>query len=1098
MKHVLYWGSAWAIAAGVAVAATGSVSASGPNSGPEPGSKEFYAARVTDIFQNNCVDCHDQTAKGGLQLDSYAAILKGGNSGPAIIPGDPDKSLLIQAIRRTGDLKMPPKRPLDPTAVADLVAWVKAGAVGADPAPSATASTVPPASKAASVAEPAAKASVAQIKPVSLSTDADFFENKVRPILANSCYDCHDETAKGGLRVDQKAALLKGGAHGAVIVPGDPEKSVLIQSVRQSGALKMPKGGKLSDSDVAVLVQWVKMGAPWPDTAPAAVNNSTAKTGVVTDKQREFWSFVPLKQVAPPAIPLSNQDKRYEHWVRTPIDRFILAGLHTAGLTPAQEADRRTLIRRATFDMTGLPPTQAEVDAFLNDKSPNAWEKVVDRLLASPRYGERWGRHWLDVARYAEDDVRGLDPKGRGYMPFQGAWRYRDWVIKALNDDMPYDKFVTLQLAGDLVNVKSDADRKANLVATTYLGAGPWVWDQAEPIQGRADERNERVDAVTRGLLGLTVACARCHNHKYDPIAQRDYYKIVSIFASSTYKEYPVESAAAAAAYDKKNLETAKLQSDLREYTTNLSKQLADALSIQSSDYMTAAWSVAGKPKKTVDEVAAQKQLDPEVLQRWVDYLGKDHPYSYLKDWKALVASPDSTEDQARALADSFQKLVVRVRASAAVIDEQNDIIRAKNDVPKHRYLDAKPSEFETFDQFCPGCELELKALPTDEAKLYSDLFVTQSGDEEEKFKPGVMLFVGWGLKRRVGAQFQAYIDAQQKKIGELQKELKEAGFPYVNGMADKPQAMDVKLNVRGNPHSLGDVVPRGFLTVLQPADAKPYSDGSGRLQFAHDIAAHPLSDRVIVNRVWKWHFGTGIVNTPDNFGTQGDKPSNPELLEYLASEFVAHGRSIKWLQKQILLSAAYRQSADESPEAHEKDAANRLYSHFNRVRLDAEEMRDGILFVAGNLDLKTVSGPSSEFSESNLQRTVFCKVSRFRLNNYLMVFDFPNPSFTSEQRFSSNVPLQQLYFMNNPLVYEQASALAERVRGEATDEARIAKAYEYLFQRKPTQQELELGLKFLSTTPEKPGYEIAGKPITAWDEYARALLSSNEFQFVN
>ncbi len=1107
MNRLTYFGSAGMAVACVVLAASGSVSAAGRNDDKaDPASKQFYTTRVTDILTNNCLDCHDETAKGNLRLDSYASILKGGESGPAIIPGDPDKSLLIQAIRRSGDLKMPPKRPLDPAAVADLVAWVKAGAVGADPTPmqnSAPAQAAAPAQS--SPTPPAAGAAIQNLNPGaqvefkqtvvpsahSTASDADFFENKVRPILANSCYDCHDETAKGGLRVDQKAAFFKGGKHGALIVPGDPDKSLLIVAVRQTTDLRMPKGGKLSDADVATLTQWVKIGAPWPDTATVTAGNPTAKTGQITETQREFWSFVPLKSIAPPPV----ADKR---WVRTPIDQFILAGLKNAGLEPTPEADRRTLIRRVTFNLTGLPPTQAEVDAFLNDKSPNAWEKVVDRLLASPRYGERWGRHWLDVARYAEDDVRGLDPKGRGFMPFQGAWRYRDWVIQSINDDMPYDKFVTLQLAGDLVPAKSDTERHANLVATTYLGAGPWVWDQAEPIQGRADERNERVDAVTRGLLGLTVGCARCHNHKYDPIAQRDYYKIVSIFASSTYKEYPVESVASAEAYDKKNLEAAKLQSNLREYTTNLSKQLADALSIQSADYMTAAWSISGKPKKTIDQIASQKQLDPELLERWVEYLGKDHPYTYLKDWKAMVASTTATEDQARVLAEAFQKTVVRVRAKAAEIDEQNEIIRAKNDVPKHRYLDAKPSEFDTFDQFCPGCELELKALPTDEAKLYSDLFVTQSGDEEERFKPGVMLFVGWGLKRRIGPQFQAYIDAQQKKIGELQKELKEAGFPYVNGMADKPQATDVKLNLRGNPHSLGDTVPRGFLTVLQPVNAQPYSHGSGRLEFAHDIATHPLADRVIVNRIWKWNFGTGIVNTPDNFGTQGDKPSNPELLEYLASEFVAHGRSIKWLQKEILLSAVYRQGADESPAAHEKDPANRLYSHFSRTRLDAEEIRDGILFVSGDLNLKEVSGPSSDFSESNLQRTVFCKVSRFRLNNYLLVFDFPNPSFTSEQRFSSNVPLQQLYFMNSPFVYAQAGVLAERVHEEPTDEARIAKVYEYIFQRKPTQQELDLGVKFLKTTPDKPGYEVADKPITAWDEYARALLSSNEFQFVN
>ncbi len=603
---------------------------------------------------------------------------------------------------------------------------------------------------------------------------------------------------------------------------------------------------------------------------------------------------------------------------------------------------------------------------------------------------------------------------------------------------------------------------------------------------------------MTRGLLGLTVACARCHNHKYDPISQRDYYKVVSIFANSTYTEYPVVSKAAAAAYDRKNLEAAKLRADLRDYTTDVSKQLADALSIQASDYMTASWSVLSKQKKTVDEVSASKHLDPEVLQRWVDYLSKDHAYPYLNDWKAMIASPDNSEEQARVLGDAFQKLVLRVRKAAAEIQEQNDIIRAKNDVPKHRLLDAKPSEFETFDQFCPGCELELKALPTNDAKLYSELFVTQSGDEEEKFKPGVMAFTGWSLTRRLGPQWQAYIEAQQKQIDTLEKELKETTYPYVNGMADKTKIVDVKLNVRGNPHSLSDEVPRGFLAVLSPPDKAPYLQGSGRLEFATDIANNPLTTRVIVNRVWKWHFGTGIVNTPDNFGIMGDKPSNPELLEYLASEFVKHGQSIKWLQREILLSAVYQTSADESPEAHEKDAANRFYSHFNRQRLDAEELRDVMLYAAGDLDLKSADGPSTDFAPDNLRRTFFCKVSRFRLNNYLMVFDFPNPSFKSEQRFSSNVPLQQLYFMNNALVYKQAGVLADRVHAEPNDEARIAKAYEYVFQRKPTAAEIQLGLKFLSTTPEKPGYTIEGKPITAWSEYARALLSSNEFQFVN
>lgn len=1091
MRYLPALGISCTAVAGIVLFAGVNVSASDEPLAPD--TNEFYAKRVVPILQNNCLKCHDDTAKGGLQLDSYSLIRKGGQDGPVIVPGDLEASMLIQAIRRNSDLKMPPKYPLKDSEVADLEAWVKAGAVGADLPPQTPAVSAKDSSNSSQGATPPMAASPT-VRDVSVEVDADFFENKVRPIFANNCYECHTDQASGGMRLDSKGAFDQGGGRGPLIVPGNPDKSLLIQAVKQTGTLKMPKGGKLRDDEVAILESWVQKGAPWPSTSSAIITSITARTGAITEKQRQFWSFQPLRTVTLPPI----EDARLAHWPRTAIDRFILSGLHSSGLTPAPQADRRTLIRRATYDLTGLPPTQAEVDAFLLDKSPNAWGKVVDRLLASPRYGERWGRHWLDVARYAEDDVRGLDPKQRGYMPFSGAFRYRDWVIKAFNSDLPYDRFVTMQLAGDKLPFKDQNERQDNLTATTYLGAGPWVWDQAEPIQGRADERNERVDAVTRGLLGLTVACARCHNHKYDPIPQKDYYKVVSIFANSTYTEYPVVSKVAAESWDKKNLEAAKLRADLKDYTTVVGEQLAEALSIQTSDYLTAAWYVLGKPKKTVDEVSASKHLDPEVLQRWVDYLPKKHAYPFLDDWTAMTASPDSTEDQAKVLGDAFQKVVLRVHTENAKIEEENDVVRAKNGVPKHRLLDAKPSEFETFDQFCPGCELELKALPTFEAKLYLDLFVKQSGDMEEKFIPGVMFFTGWGLTRRLGPQWQNYIESQQKQIAALEKELKEADYPYVHGMSDKPQIEDVKLNIRGNPHSMGEIARRGFLAVLSPPGKPAYSDGSGRLEFAADIAQHPLAARVIVNRVWKWHFGTGIVDTPDNFGIMGDKPSNPELLEFLAKEFVEHKQSIKWLQRQIMLSAAYQTSVEESPLAHDKDAANRLYSHFNRQRLDAEQLRDGMLSAAGDLDLKQTSGPSTDFSPDNDRRTVFCKVSRYRLNNYLMVFDFPNPSFTAEQRFSSNVPLQQLHFMNNPFVYKQAGVFAERVHSEPTEEVRIAKAYQYLFQRKPSTEELQLGLRFLSTTPEKPGYTVEGRPVTAWSEYVRALLSSNEFQFVN
>ena len=794
------------------------------------------------------------------------------------------------------------------------------------------------------------------------------------------------------------------------------------------------------------------------------------------------------KRQAVPAV----KDAR---WAKTPIDRFILAKLEAQGIPPAPAADRRTLIRRATFDLTGLPPTPEEIDAFEKDKSSSAYEKVVDRLLASPRYGERWGRHWLDVARYAEDDVRGLDPKGRGYMPFRGAYVYRDWVIKAFNDDLPYDRFVRLQLAGDLSGEKNPKDA---LPATAFLGGGPWLWDQAEPVQGRADERNERIDAVSRGLLGLTVACARCHNHKYDPISQKDYYALAGVFASSTYKEYPLVSDAQVAVWREKEQRLIDLNEELEEFTKSGTEQLSSILATQTSKYMVSAWRVTGKPKLTVAEAADQDTLDPELLDRWVKFLAQPPKfYPYLKDWQAMIAAGGKEEDEAKALADAFQDLVLRVETAQRSIKEQNDVIKAKADVKKRSRRDALPNEFETDDQFCPGCSLELKTLPTEQASLWVDLFMSSLNSDDEKYLPGLFVFYEWGLKRRLNAEWRDYITNMEKEIEALKKSL-DPQYPFVHGLSDKPKPVNIAVNLRGNPHALGEEVPRRFLQVLSPDPVTPFTDGSGRLQLANDIVESPIATRVFVNRVWKWHFGSGIVGTPDNFGFAGERPSDPELLEYLASRFKSNGFSLKKLQREIMLSAVYQTSADEPKEAHEKDGSNRLYSHFNRQRLDAESIRDSILFVAGDLDLKEVGGPSKDFGLDNTRRTVYCKVSRFRLNNYLQVFDFPNPSFTAEQRFSTNVPLQRLYFMNNEFVYMQAGKLAERVVAKPTDTARIAEAYRLLYGRAPTAKEMEVGLQFLQTTPEKLGNTVNGEPVTAWREYARVLLSANEFEFVD
>ena len=1033
---------------------------------------QFFTQKIRPVLAQSCYRCHTTEAAGGLRLDSRAAVLKGGDSGPAMVPGSPEKSRIIEAIQQTGDLKMPPKgEKLSDGDIANMIEWVKRGGIW----DSAEAVTPLPVSL-----------STAQAKA---GPGDDFFENKVRPIFANSCAGCHIDKASGGLSLNSREDLLKGGDTGPAIVVGDPEKSLLLQAVHQTGDLKMPppsKGAKLSAADIDTLSQWVRMGAPWPKTT------TPVRTGkVITDDMRKWWSFQPLVVTDVPVI----KDPALKSWAKTDIDHFVLAKLEEKGLKPAAMADKRTLIRRATLDLTGLPPTPEEIEAFEKDSSPDAFAKVVDRLLASSAYGERWGRHWLDVARYGDDDIRGLDPRGRGYMNFDGAWVYRDWVIKQFNDDLPYDQFVKKQLAGDLLTKNPTAD---DLKGTGFLGGAPWIWDQAEPIQGRADERNERIDAVTRGFLGLTVACARCHDHKYDPILAKDYYALGGIFASSTYKEYNFVPDSEVTFWRDKLKTANDKDKATQDYVRQAGLQLAEAYAAQTAEYMVAAWRVSGKPKMKAEDAADQDRLDPEMLNRWVAFLAKKPLfYPYLKEWQAMIAQ-GGTEDQAKFLGDSFQQRIADLILENKAIEEENDKIKAKAGVLTEHPKDAKPSDFDTYDEFCPGCTLELKVMSTEKANLYMDLFIRQLGTGifEERGLPGLFAYRGWDLVRRLGPAEQAYLSQLQKNGSNFKKVGEQ--YPFVHGTADKPQAINIALDLRGNPHAHGDVIPRAFPTVLGPASKKPYTQGSGRLELANDIIASPLASRVFVNRVWKWHFGTGIVNSADNFGNIGDPPSNQPLLDYLAIQFQKNGMSLKKLQRSIMLSAVYQQVTKETPEEHVKDPLNRYYSHFSLQRLDAEQLRDSVIFVAGDLNTKDAGGPSTPLGLENDKRTVYAKVSRFHIDPFLQAFDFPNPTFTAEQRFSTNVPVQRLYFMNDPFVYKQAEVLSKRVFSKPDDSARITEVYRLAYGRQPTPDELKAGLEFLKTTPDKPGYMVNQEPINAWKEYCRVLFSSNEFEFLN
>jgi hypothetical protein len=961
----------------------------------------------------------------------------------------------------------------------------------------------------------------------------DFFEMKVRPILAERCYSCHASTAMGGLRLDSRDGMLKGGTHGAAIAPGDPDKSLLVTAIRQTDEkLKMPMGGKLKDSEIEDIVSWIKAGAAWPATSAAA--SPAAKIGdkyVIAPERKKFWSLLPLAEPKLPEV----KDAR---WAKTPIDRFVLARLEKENMKPVRAANRHDLIRRAYLDLTGLPPTPEEITAFEKNASPDAFAKVVDRLLASPQYGERWGRIWLDVARYGEDDYRSLNPNPRGYHPYPNAYMYRDWVIQSLNDDLPYDQFVKAQLAGDLLDEKT---LYKTIPATGFLGLGPWYYDNGAVEVTRADERHDRVDVVTRGFLGLTVACARCHDHKYDPIPTSDYYSLAGVFLNTNYHEYPRVPKKVLDQYTKTEEEIEKKQKVLGELQQNLSNQLSEALAFQASNYLQAVYEVVAQ-KRDVDNVVEARKVDYELLQRWIKYMEKTtDKYKYKEPWQAMMkramASPaggrggrgmgagdnggatpsadaaagvaagggggggggfaggggfgggrqggGSVNPEVKKLADEFQANIVKVMLARRDLNEENEIIAAKalEGTTKKKRAN-KPNEFITNDDFCPGCGLRLKSMAEEDTNFWTEIFVRELRDAEDPAammamggrggKPGLLLFRGWGLETRTGSQAQQQMASIRNDIEAARKKL-EPAYPFVHGVEDAAKPVNLPIAIRGNPENLGPEVPRHFLSVLSKDEPESFTKGSGRLELADAIIKQPLAMRVIVNRIWKGHFGTGIVETPSNFGLTGERPTNPELLEYIAATFVKNGMSIKKLHREIMLSSVYQLSTENDAANFAKDSGNRLYWRVDRKRMDSEQLRDSVMAVAGNLD-RGLGGPSEDLTPAMTRRTVYGRVSRYKLDEYLQLFDFPTPSISAEKRFTTTVPLQRLFLMNSDFMQAESEELAKRVAGQPDNRSRIRKAYQLIYGRDPSEEEIKLGIAYLHEEPLKEYEENKSK----------------------
>ncbi|HEU0123981.1 MAG TPA: PSD1 and planctomycete cytochrome C domain-containing protein [Bryobacteraceae bacterium] len=799
-------------------------------------------------------------------------------------------------------------------------------------------------------------------------TPAEFFETKVRPVLAKNCFSCHTQTKLGGLAMASREDLLKGGKTGPAIVSGDPEKSLLVLAItHQHERFKMPpSGAKMDEVSIGHIKQWIRDGAVFPE-GPGT--KQAGKQYIVTKEQRQWWAFQPVKNPAPPAV-------KNKAWGKSPIDAFILAALEAKDKKGMGPADRRTLIRRATLDLTGLPPTASEIDAFLADKSPDAFAKVVDRLLASPHYGERWGRVWLDVARYSDDKLNSTMDE-----PRPNAFRYRDWVVQAFNKDMPYDTFVKAQIAGDLLG-------KPELIAGTGLyGLSPEFQD-------------DRVDVTTRGFLALTVACAQCHDHKFDPIPTKDYYSLLGVFNSSKQNEYPLADKEAVEAWTKKKKELDKAKEDLTNFYAKQTEQLSEIFAAKADKYLLAA-----------QDKGPYDGLDGETIQRFRNYLKK-------KDRLAKIADSPAV----------FRAELIAVQEEKKQIDEKNNIrlggSRERGDLSQADLLSLAPDKF----------------------YLWRDFY--RNG--------GVFNYGPGKIDRFIEGQWREHLGLLKQIVETAEKALPEQ-YPFLHAMADNDKPKNEHIYIRGNRANLGEEAPRGWLTILSPEGGPPrFEKGSGRLELAERIANknNPLTARVMVNRIWQGHFGEGIVRSTSNFGRLGEAPSHPELLDWLATKFMEKNWSIKAMHREIMLSSTYQMATGNI------EGENRLLEQFPARRLDAESLRDSILSVSGRLnsELGGKAFPLEDVKQN--RRTVYGYVSRRRTDTMLNLFDFPNPNATSEKRVNTDVPLQRLFLLNSSLMADSAEALDKKVEGSTPSE-RIQNGYRAIFGRTPTKAETDLGVQF-------------------------------------
>ena len=939
------------------------------------------------------------------------------------------------------------------------------------------------------------------------SVDADkvrFFENKVRPILVRRCYSCHGpKQQKSGLRLDSRSGMMRGGESGAVIVPGHPDESRVIEVIRHSDDdIKMPPKAKLPAKQIEVLIRWIRSGAVWPNSPKTAV--ATVPSRFNFEELREkHWAFRPVTRPGIPAV-------KNQQWAQTAIDRFVLARLESAGLPPSPRADRRTWIRRVTFALRGMPPTMAEVDAFLHDTSPGAAARVVDRLLASPQYGERWGRHWLDVARYA--DTKGYIFNQETRYPY--AYTYRDYVIRVFNEDLPYDRFLMEQIAADQL---PGAKRPQALAAMGFLTVGRRLFNNPHDII------DDRIDVVGRGLLGLTVGCARCHDHKYDPIPMADYYSLYGIFASSQEpSELPVLGRPTdAAAYQKFLKEHKQREQAYRKKLNQGYQELRDQLRSQIESYLLAVLNRPGINEKAM-LVFQQGDLRPRFVIRWRRYLQaaarRNDPVFTL--WHQLTALPAGRfAEQAKQIIDRHRAAAVAEKTGASKQRINRWVLAAFALHPPKSLTDVAGTYGQLLRDSDQSRQTLIKRYRVDNLKSRAGTTTTNAGRPAKKSDaellavrnvlsgPGSPITLSQNDIPLFNRKTQGEVRALKKKLDSLP--ITSAGAPpRAMVMVDRPRPFNPRIFIRGNPARRGRAVPRAFLEILSGPQHRPFQIGSGRLELARAIADphNPLTARVLVNRVWMHLFGQGLVRTPSDFGMQADPPTHPQLLDYLAWKFVTGGWSIKRLHREILLSAVYQQTStivESQARAARVDPNNRLLWRMNRRRLEFETLRDSILFVSGRLD-ERMAGRSVNIEARPFsgRRTVYAFVNRNDLPNLFRTFDFPSPDASASARPVTTVPQQALFEMNSPFILDQAQLLASAgdVRSASGPTQKIRALYRRVLARDPDQMEQAALLNYVKQIQQQESTTRPTKnhPPGVWDRIAQTLLLTNEFLFVD